>query len=73
MESVIEEIFDGANIPIKEAAQIMNKSEQYIRQGLIQKVLPIGIAIKLEGSNQYSYYISPKKFYEYTGYKKSSH
>ena len=61
--------FDGCNISVLQAAKIMGKDQQYIRQGMIQGILPIGTAFKREGSKQYDYYISPKLFYEFTGYK----
>lgn len=60
--------FTGENIPVTTAAKIMRKDQQFVRQGLIKGLLPIGAAYKKEGSNQYDYYISPKLFYEYTGH-----
>lgn len=60
--------FDGGNVPVIEAARIMRKDQQFIRQGMIQGILPIGTVFKKKGSNQYDYYISPKLFWEYTGY-----
>ena len=60
--------FDGKNISVTEAAKIMGKDQQFIRQGMIAGILPIGTVFKKEGSNQYDYYISPKMFWEYTGY-----
>lgn len=60
--------FSGKNIPVIEAAKIMGKDQQFIRQGMIQGILPIGTVFKKEGSNQYDYYISPLLFYKYTGY-----
>ena len=60
--------FDAKNITIKEAAKIFGKSEQFVRQGIIEGFLPIGIAFKRGNSSHYSYYISPKKLYEFTGY-----
>ena len=59
--------FNGISISINEAAKLMNKSPQYIRQGMIMGILPIGSVFKSQGSTKYSYYISPKKFYEFTG------
>ena len=44
------ETFDGYNIPVALAAKIMGKDQQYIRQGLVQGILPIGTAFKREGS-----------------------
>ena len=60
--------FTGENIPVKVAAKIMDKDQQFVRQALIRGLLPIGLAIKVTGEKSYSYYISPKLFYEYTGY-----
>ena len=60
--------FDGKNIPVTEAAKIIGKDQQFIRQGMIAGILPIGTVFKKEGSNQNDYYISPKMFWEYTGY-----
>lgn len=50
---------------VKEASQLMGKSEQFIRIGLRNNRLPFGVAVKL--SSQWTYYISPKLFYEYVG------
>lgn len=61
-------VFSGKGIPVTEAAKIMHKDQQFIREAMIRGLLPIGLAYKKEGSNQYDYYISPKLFYEYTGY-----
>ncbi len=65
----IEMEFDGRNIPVADAAKIMEKDQQFIRQAMINKLLPIGLAYKKEGSTQYDFYISPKLFYEYKGYR----
>ena len=43
--------FDGKNIPVTEAAKIMGKDQQFIRQGMIAGILPIGTVFKKEGSN----------------------
>ena len=64
---VIPEIL-GAYIPVNVAAGIMKKDSQFVRQGMIQGVLPIGTVFKKEGSSQYDYYISPRLFWEFTGY-----
>lgn len=53
------------NISVKEAAEIMGKSQQFIRIGMQRGLLPIGTAIKM--SSQWTYHISPKLFYEYVG------
>ena len=69
--------FDGKNIPVKEVAKLMGKDQQFIRQGIIKGVLPIGVAFKktiidskwneTKESTQYDFYISPKLLWEYTG------
>lgn len=38
--------FDGKNIPVKEAARLMGKDQQFIRQAMIRGLLPIGLAFK---------------------------
>ena len=60
--------FSGENIPVAVAARIMKKDKQFIRQGIIQGLLDIGVAFKKEGSEQYDYYISPLKFWQATGF-----
>jgi len=52
-------------ITIKKASLLMKKSPQFIRVGLQRQILPFGSAVKL--SDRWSYYISPKLFYEYIG------
>ena len=69
--------FDGKNIPVKDVARLMGKDQQFIRQGIIRGLLPIGVAFKKnitdakwnEGkeTSQYDFYISPKLLWEYTG------
>ena len=53
------------SISVKEAAQLMGKSEMFVRIGLQRGLLPIGTAIKM--SSKYTYYISPKLLEEYIG------
>ena len=60
--------FPGGNIPVTEAAKSMKKDQMFSRQGMIRGILLIGTVFKKDGSNQYDYYISPKLFWEYTGY-----
>ena len=52
-------------ISVKEAAEIMGKSQQFVRVGLQRGLLHFGTAIKL--SSMWTYHISPKLFYEYVG------
>lgn len=53
------------NMPVIKAAQIMGKSQQFVRVGLQRGLLPFGTAVKM--SSMWTYYISQKKFYEYVG------
>lgn len=53
------------NITVSEAAKILGKSEQFVRIGLQQKVLPIGVAVQM--SDRWTYHISPKLLKEYVG------
>lgn len=48
------------------AAELMGVSAQFVRVGLQRGILPFGYAIKLRDKN-YTYYISPFRFTEYTG------
>ncbi len=52
-------------VPVQVAALIMKKSAQFVRCGLKTGKLPFGTAIQF--GERTSYYISPKKFMEYTG------
>ncbi|HLS53930.1 MAG TPA: hypothetical protein VK031_08150 [Tissierellaceae bacterium] len=53
------------NISVKEAAEILGVSEQFIRIGLQRGKLPIGTAVKM--SSRWTYHISPKLLKEYIG------
>lgn len=55
------------NISVKEAAQMLNKSQQFVREGLKSGVLPIGTAVKIGDSSKWTYHISKKKLQEYLG------
>lgn len=52
-------------ITVKEAAERLNVSEQFIRIGLQRQTLPIGSAVKM--SSRWTYNISPKLLKEYIG------
>ncbi len=60
--------FTGRNVPITEIAKAMHKDAQYVRVGLQQGVLRFGYALKLDGSNEYSYYCPDRKVWEDIGY-----
>lgn len=58
---------ENFTITIKEAAKLMHTSEQFVRIGLRNERLPFGTAVKM--STKWTYYISPKLFYEFIGFK----
>lgn len=51
------------SMKIREVAEAMGKSQQFVRIGLQRGVLPFGHALKM--SSRWTYYISRKKFEEY--------
>lgn len=55
------------NVPIRVVAKIMNKSQMYVRHAIEDKRLDIGCCSG-RGKRK-SYYVSPLKLYELTGYK----
>lgn len=68
------------NVPVKIAAEVYGKDTSWVRAGLITGYLPIGFAtrngrritdMKLMSSRfgRISYYISPQRLYEETGYQ----
>lgn len=57
-------------ISVKEASKLMGKSEQFLRVGLRNDRFPFGTAVKI--TSQWSYYISPKLFFEYIGHNNES-
>lgn len=54
------------NLLVETAAKLMGVGKQFIRVGLRNGTFPFGYAV-LMPSGKYRYYISPKKFAEYTG------
>ena len=50
-------------VTVKQAAKLLGVSEQFIRIGLQQGVLPIGVAVKM--SERWTYHISLKRLNEY--------
>ena len=60
--------FTGRNVPIKEIAQAIGKDPHYIRLGIRQGIFKFGVAMKMENSNEFSYYCPDRKVWEETGY-----
>lgn len=52
-------------LTVKQAADLMGKTEQFVRIGLQRGILPFGWAVKI--TSQWSYFISRRKFEECTG------
>lgn len=71
----MENSFGIGSVPISVAAKVYGKDPSWVRAGIIQGWLPIGIATKdkkrvtdSNGRGRTNYYISPKRLYEETGY-----
>lgn len=60
--------FKRANMPIKIAAEALKKDPQTVRVMIRMGIVPWGKAFKLPDSKKFSYIISPKVFYEETGF-----
>ncbi len=54
-------------VTIKEAAHILERSEQFVRIGLQRNLLPFGFAMKMDGSRKFCYFINPAQFAAYCG------
>lgn len=66
----MEEIkFDSANMPVAVAAKALRMDSQTVRMLLQNDLVSWGRAFKRPGSGRYSYLISPKKFFEETGFR----
>ena len=55
---------------VKECAELLGKSQQFVRIGLQRGILPFGHAVKM--SSKWSYHISRAKVYEYLGIVQSA-
>lgn len=52
---------------VKEVAERLGKSPQFVRICLQRGLFPFGTATKMPNSNQWTYVIFKKKFEEYVG------
>lgn len=60
-------VFEYRNkLKVENAAKLMGVGKQMVRQGLKNGIFPFGYAVQMP-SGKFTYYISPKKFTEYTG------
>lgn len=55
------------SLSVREVAERMGKSQQFVRIGLQQQILPFGYAVKM--SSKWTYQISRKQFEKYMGDK----
>lgn len=62
-------VFSTTTITTRQAARIMHMSEKNLCEQLQKGSIPIGNAYLSEGSSKWTYYISPKLFYEFTGWR----
>ena len=58
--------FSSKKLPVKVAAKVYGKSEDWVRMGILKGWLLIGHASQSE--NRINVYISPKKLWEDTGF-----
>lgn len=61
----MEKLKEMKNIPISVVADLLGKTQQYIRIGLQQQRLPIGSAVKM--SSEWTYHISYELLKNYIG------
>ena len=57
-------LYTRKSMSIKEVAEELGKSQQFVRIGIQRGLLPFGTAQVVSGE-KYSYYISPQKFYDF--------
>lgn len=67
------------SVPIKEVAKVYGKDCTWVRKGIIEGWLPIGIATRdgkritcisdVKPGRRINYYVSPTKLKEHTGYE----
>jgi len=55
-------------VPVELAAEVMGQNPDYIKQGIREEWLPIGVYGVCTADKGEEYYISPKLFWEFTGY-----
>lgn len=53
---------------VREAAEVLGKSQQFIRVGLQKGILPFGSAVKM--STRWTYYISAARLDDFIGIRK---
>lgn len=61
-----EMIFSRGSVPVRIVAKVYGKNPDWVRRGIIEGYLPLGVATK--SKRRTNFYISPKKLYDETGY-----
>lgn len=61
----MESIKSMSSVPINIVAEILGKSQQFVRIGLQQQTLPIGSAVKM--SSEWTYHVSYELLKNYIG------
>lgn len=71
-------VFSPGSVPISVVARLYRKSANWVRAGIIEGWLPIGVATRdgkevtsiaeQNSKHRINYYVSPKLLYEETGY-----
>ena len=54
-------------LTIKEAAEILNVSQQYLRDMIRFRLIDIGVAVKMPGKTNYHYIVSKEKLDSFLG------
>ena len=70
--------FSPGSVPIAVVAKVYGKDPNWVRKGIIEGWLPIGVATRdgkeitdfkeQNSKHRIAYYVSPKLLYEHTGY-----
>ena len=60
----------SVSVSIQKTAELLKKSEQFVRIGLQRGILPFGYAVKM--STRWTYHISKYKLFDYLGIRKGA-
>lgn len=76
--SIVYPEFEAGNVPVSVAAKALGKDQTWVKAGIIVGWLPIGFATRngiqiksleeINASTKATYYISPKKLWEISGF-----
>lgn len=67
MHPTVKGVVKVQKITVKRAAQLLGKSELFVRECIKNGSLPIGTATQLPGSSRWAFSISPKLLADYLG------